>query len=201
MANAKADEFEYVGRTLAFAHKAMRAEFDARLAEVGGSLSTWVVLRGATHVPPRSQRELAAVLGLEGPTLVRHLDRLAADGLVERRPDSHDRRVTRVVVTAKGERLLARLVSVADANEAEVREVLSAAEYRALRRALRVLHEHYAALGDERRSEDDGADGVAGRAASRRVRRRGDSLRRAHEGLPRDGRPSGRSSRSVRAPR
>jgi MarR family transcriptional regulator for hemolysin len=199
--NTSDNEREYVGRTLALAHKAMRAEFDARLAEVGGSLSTWVVLRGASHVRPRSQRELAAVLGVEGPTLVRHLDRLAADGLIERRPDPHDRRVTRVVVTAKGRRLFDRLVGVAEANEAEVRDLLGATGYRAVRSALRLLHEHYATLGDERRSEDDDANGPGGRTENRRSARRGDPLRGAHQGVPRDGRAGGRPARSVRPTR
>jgi MarR family transcriptional regulator for hemolysin len=145
--------FDYVGRWMALAHKVMRAEFDARLSEAGGSLSTWIVLRGAHRDPALSQRELAEVLGVEGPTLVRHLDRLAAEGLIERRRDPHDRRVTRVEVTPKGVDLLERLVGVAEGAEGEVRRVLTPQDYEAVRRALRVLHGHFTTLAEERRAD------------------------------------------------
>ena len=40
-----------LGRQLAVTAKATRAEFDARLAEVGGSLTTFIVLRLASEAP------------------------------------------------------------------------------------------------------------------------------------------------------
>ncbi|MFD0387503.1 MarR family winged helix-turn-helix transcriptional regulator [Tistrella bauzanensis] len=46
----------------------------------------------STTSRPLTQRELADRLAIEAPTLVRLLDRLEADGLVERRPDGQDRR-------------------------------------------------------------------------------------------------------------
>jgi MarR family transcriptional regulator for hemolysin len=144
---------QYLGRWLAFAHKAMRAEFEARLAAEGGSLSTWIVLRNAHRDPPLSQRELAGALGVEGPTLVRHLDRMAAEGLVERRRDATDRRVARVVVTPAGAALLERLHAVAAGTEADVRELLGVEVHESVRDALQVLHAHFSELAEKRRAD------------------------------------------------
>ena len=63
-----------------------------------------MLLREARNADGASQRELAELMRIEPPTLVRHLDKLADEGLVERRPDPADRRVLRVVVTDGGAR-------------------------------------------------------------------------------------------------
>jgi MarR family transcriptional regulator for hemolysin len=47
------------------------------------------------------QTELAERLGIEGPTLVRLLDRLEDEGLVARRAATEDRRCKRVVLTER----------------------------------------------------------------------------------------------------
>ena len=48
------------------------------------------------------QRELAEIIGIEGPTLVRLLDQLCAAGLVERRPDPADGRAKALHITQAG---------------------------------------------------------------------------------------------------
>ena len=53
-----------------------------------------------------TQAELASLLDIEPMTLSRHLDRMEAAGLVERRPCPNDRRARRVVVTDKARALL-----------------------------------------------------------------------------------------------
>ena len=85
------EDGERFGRTLALAHKAMQECIDERMAEHGASLATWLVLHHAVEEPDLSQSHLAARLVIEAPTLVRHLDRLEADGLLERRRDARDR--------------------------------------------------------------------------------------------------------------
>src|SRR5438552_3441821 len=129
----------------------MREEFDAALGAVGGSLSTWIVLRHAQSGTLPSQRELAAALAIEGSTLVRHLDRLESAGLIERQRDRLDRRVTRVTVTAEGQRHLEAMTEVADRSEREVRRVLTRDEYRTVMGALAKLQAHADAHADERK--------------------------------------------------
>jgi MarR family transcriptional regulator for hemolysin len=131
---------ERLGRQLALTQKAVRAEFEDRLARVGGSLSTWILLDHALQEGQLSQSLLAQRMWIEGPTLVRHLDRLEGEGLVERRRDTSDRRVVLVSVTPAGKTLYKRLRTVADDMESMLTAALTDQEHRTLLRALRRLH-------------------------------------------------------------
>jgi len=90
-------------KRLAFLGKAIREAFSDLLAAHGCTMPTWTVLSEAHHTPGLSQVQLAAQIGIEGPTLARHLDKLSHEGLVERRRDPADRRIVRVALTPKGE--------------------------------------------------------------------------------------------------
>ena len=69
-----------------------RAFMDAKMRSLGVTHARWATLwwiAEAKH--PLNQKELARRIGIEGPTLVRQLDILERDGLVERVVD-RDRR-------------------------------------------------------------------------------------------------------------
>lgn len=137
-----------VGRQLSITAKTVRAWFDQHLADHGSSLTTWIVLSHAiaADAPGLSQRAMAEEMGIGGPALVRHIDRLEAEGLVERSRDPDDRRITRVTATAAGRRHHAELARVAADGDAEIRSVLDEHETAVLLRALQTLHDHFAAL-------------------------------------------------------
>jgi len=80
---------------------------------------------------------------IEPSTLVRHLDKLAEDGLVERRSDPHDRRVARVVVTDAGRSRLEQLHKVVHELDDELRSVLTAREIDVLGKALNRVHAYF----------------------------------------------------------
>jgi MarR family transcriptional regulator for hemolysin len=132
-----------LGRSLYLAHRAVHDELDRRLYEHGASVWNWVLLREAANADGASQRELADLMGIEPPTLVRHLDKLAEEGLVERQPDPGDRRVVRVVVTKAGRKRLAQLHGVVHEFDAELRDALPPRDVEVLRRALTRVHEHF----------------------------------------------------------
>src|SRR5256885_5507571 len=125
-----------IGRMLFLAHQAVHDELDHRLRERGASLWNWVLLREAANADGASQRELAQHMRIEPPTLVRHLDKLADEGLVERRPDPADRRVVRIAVTEKGLARLAQLHEVVHALDDELRGILTKRDIEVLSRAL-----------------------------------------------------------------
>src|SRR6266850_1680674 len=140
---------ERLGRNLAHAFKAMRECTDQRMAEHGASLATWLVLHHAVEEPDLSQSHLASRLAIEAPTLVRHLDKLEADGLLERRRDAHDRRVARIRVTEAGRKAETRLRAIADAMDAELRELLGA-DHAVVERGLQRIRDHSLAALAER---------------------------------------------------
>ena len=85
---------------------------------------------------------------IEPPSLVRQLDTLAAAGLVERRPDPGDRRVSRVHVTASGRRRLAQLNHVAAQFDEDLRAVLDPREIEVLGAALMRIHDQFGGATD-----------------------------------------------------
>ena len=91
-----------IGRLLYLTHRAVHDELDRRLQRARRQPLELGAAEEAANAEGASQRELASHMRIEPPTLVRHLDKLAEEGLVERRPDPDDRRVVRVVVTAAG---------------------------------------------------------------------------------------------------
>jgi len=64
------------------------------------------------HAEGLKQTELAEMLDLQPITLTRLVDRLCANGLIERRADPSDRRVKRLYLTAQARPLMDRLAAL-----------------------------------------------------------------------------------------
>jgi MarR family transcriptional regulator for hemolysin len=94
-----------IGLQLANTSKAVSRAFNDRLVDAGGSVPMWLILSSLKSNERRTQLELARAVGIEGPTLTRHLDGLEENGLVRRVRDGDDRRAVRVELTPEGERL------------------------------------------------------------------------------------------------
>lgn len=138
-----------LGRRLYLGQRAVADVLDRRLAAQGASLWNWVLLREAANADGSSQRELAGLMRIEPSTLVRHLDRLEADGYVERRPDPDDRRRLRVFVTRAGRARLKELHRVAQGVDTELRTLLTPDEVETLGNVLMRIHDHFTASARE----------------------------------------------------
>lgn len=101
-----------LGRQLNFAAKAARGYLEQHLSAAGSSFAVWTALFALKAKGPLIQRELAAMLNVEGPTLTRHLARMEAEGLIERRRTDTDRRAAVVDLTEAGEAMYARLSGI-----------------------------------------------------------------------------------------
>jgi MarR family transcriptional regulator for hemolysin len=134
---------ERLGKVLGITAKVSRERFDQILRAAGGSFPSYMVLTHAEAYPDLSQRQLADRLGIEGPTLVRHIDRLVADGLVRRVRDPNDRRVSRVELTALGTATADRLRAVADEADASLRLLFTPSELTTLYQLLYRIQDHY----------------------------------------------------------
>lgn len=93
-----------IGRLIARLARIWRRESDQALSDHGLSYATAIPLlvlsRQGENV---RQGVLADELGIEGPSLVRLIDLLQAEGLVERREDPSDRRAKTLHLTKAGE--------------------------------------------------------------------------------------------------
>jgi MarR family transcriptional regulator, transcriptional regulator for hemolysin len=127
-------------RRIVYLGKSLRQYFQDSLAEHGCTIPTWAVLNHAHRSPGLSQVQLAARIGIEGPTLARHLDRMCAQGLVERRRDISDRRFVRVELTELGRDRWAELKDVVNTMEERLTGPLSTAQIAALDAAIISIH-------------------------------------------------------------
>ena len=98
-----------VGFALHDAARLLRTCFDQRARELGTTRAQWAVLSRLQRCEGVKQHELAEALDLAPITLARLIDKLAAAGLVERRPDPADRRAHRLHLTVKALPALAGL--------------------------------------------------------------------------------------------
>jgi MarR family transcriptional regulator for hemolysin len=92
------------------AARASRQVLDRRLKHLGTTQSGWLAIaKIAKASEPMSQRALADLVGIEGPSMVATLDRLERDGLVERIASPTDRRVKLVRLTEAGQGVFAEV--------------------------------------------------------------------------------------------
>jgi MarR family transcriptional regulator for hemolysin len=98
-----------------------RRAVDKRLQPLGLTEATWLPLIHLSRVPtPPRQKDLAASLVLDGSSVVRLLDALAAAQLIERREESADRRAKVISLTARG-------MAIVDQAEAVAKDIRDAA--------------------------------------------------------------------------
>jgi MarR family transcriptional regulator, transcriptional regulator for hemolysin len=119
---------DYIGVVISDVARLLRTEFDRRVRKLGITRSQWLVLTRLHRNPGASHSELADMLEVETPTAGRMIDRLEANGWVERHSEPDDRRVKRVYLTAEAERVHKRIWRVAETTIDDALADLSAEE-------------------------------------------------------------------------
>lgn len=115
------DGQERFGMLLGQIARRWRLRLDARLTAFGLTEAQWMtLLQLARGGDGRTQKELAARVSVEGPTLVRTLDRLEQEGLVVRREAAMDRRAKTVHLTPKAVPILRLIENTAAVVRAEL---------------------------------------------------------------------------------
>ncbi|HEV2673001.1 MAG TPA: MarR family winged helix-turn-helix transcriptional regulator [Aliidongia sp.] len=125
-----------IGLLLAQTAKVVGQAFDDTLAAAGGSTSTWLVLLALMRGSHRTQRDLAAEVGVRGPTLTHHLNGMEQAGLLTRARRPDNRREHEVALTDGGRALFHRLRSAAAAHDVRLRQVFDPHELETLRALL-----------------------------------------------------------------
>jgi len=144
---------ENIGFQLSRLPRLWRAVIDERLAPLGLTQTRWVTLYHLWRLGDgQPQCDLARAIGVEAPSLVRTLDQLSEQGLVERRPCDQDRRTKRVYLTAAATPLLERIDDVVREARNEMLAGLDEAEVTTLADLLSRIEDNGLALqarGDE----------------------------------------------------
>jgi MarR family transcriptional regulator for hemolysin len=131
-----------IGRRLALTAKTVGTAFNSALSGEGGSVPAWLILSALKSGQWSTQLDLARSLGIEGPTLTRHLDNLERSGLVRRVASESDRRAVRVEITEAGEAAHQRMWSAVKSFNRRLVSGVGKEDLRELERILGRLEEN-----------------------------------------------------------
>ena len=127
---------KYVGYLLVQVMKLHRKLAETGLNDFGLHVGQELILLWLYEQDGMTQSELADVLGIEAATVTKVLQRMEAAGLVERRQDSDDARVSRVYLMPKSRQLIEPLRGLWAEVEQKTIKGLSEPEVILLRRLL-----------------------------------------------------------------
>jgi len=135
---------DYLAYLLARASHLISAEFHVVVRRARLPVLQWRVMAALADGQSTSIGEVAAIVLTPQSTLTRVAERMVRGGLLLRAPDTADRRITRIQLTAAGMKLARKLVRQASEHEATVLATVSAAEAATLKRILRRLIDRHA---------------------------------------------------------
>lgn len=131
----------YTPALLAQVSQLISGEFHVIVQTNGFEISDWRVLSTLADGKPISIGRLAQISVTKQPTVTRLLDRMEAQGYIERIPHESDRRVTLVRITPHGKKLVSSLIEQARLHEAQVLAPLGKTKTEELKATLRLLIE------------------------------------------------------------
>jgi MarR family transcriptional regulator, organic hydroperoxide resistance regulator len=135
-------EHESINFLLGVIGRRQRAQMNEALAANGIYAGQEMFLWHLWRQDGLTQSQLVERLCVQPPTVSKMLDRMERAGLVERRPDPDDSRVTRVYLTEQGRRSQSAVSEVWMSIEQRLTQGLSVEERLLLRRLLLQVHEN-----------------------------------------------------------
>ena len=141
-AEAGLEQRSQIGLRINVLARLMRARFDRKVASLGVTRSQWQMIVVVARKPGVTQKTIADALEISEASAGRLIDRLCADGMLERRERDDDRRARAVYITPRSEPLLAKLAEIAREGEDSVFAGFSAEELGRLEDYLDRLHDN-----------------------------------------------------------
>ena len=121
------------------AARALARRFDQALRPIGMTNGQFSLMVALNRPEPPGISAVASLLAMDRTTLTAALKPLWRRGLVRIKPDPADRRGRRMMLTAKGRKLLVRAVPIWKKTHAKVERLLREGEGDRLRNNLRAL--------------------------------------------------------------
>lgn len=119
----EASDYDYfrMTRAIVTAARRWRKVANDRVKPLEQTMARWETLFLVAFADGEvTQSELARLISVEGPTMVRMLDVLARDGLIERRQSETDARVTTNRITPAGTSVITEIMAVTNQLRSEV---------------------------------------------------------------------------------
>src|SRR4051812_27498731 len=123
--------------------------FEVRAAEIPLNLAQAKALVRLEKNEGVSQARLAELAEVDPMTMVRILDRMEAEGVLERRPDPADRRARCLYLTAKAKPILSEIWRLSEEIRAEIFADVSRAEREQFMTVLERLYSNISQLGTD----------------------------------------------------
>lgn len=117
--------------------------FAGKVAEKGVTVAEWALMRTLYEKPPTAPSRLAEQMGMTRGAITKLADRLIAKALVGREASVDDGRAQTLALTTRGSALVPELAALADRNDTEFFDCLSADERRTLEVLLRRMVERH----------------------------------------------------------
>jgi DNA-binding MarR family transcriptional regulator len=133
----------HLGFWLRYVSNYVSQAFALRLAANGVTAAEWVMMRALydhDRIPPS---RLASELGMTRGAITKLAQRLIGKSLIVRKADPDDGRAQTLALTSRGRKLLPAIAALADRNDAEFFDHLTADERRTLERILKRTVEHH----------------------------------------------------------
>ncbi len=134
---------EHLGFWLRTVSNHVSHAFAGKVAARGVTVAEWVVMRSLHGKDPMPPSRLAAEIGMTRGAITKLADRLIAKSLIVRKSSADDGRSQTLALTRRGTDLVPELAKLADRNDAEFFDHLSAEEKHRLKRLLQRLVERY----------------------------------------------------------
>ena len=122
------DDQHFIGYTITDVGRLLRTVFERRVRAFGLTRAQWLIIARLHRRPGLSQSEIADLLEIEKAPAGRLIERMEAKNWLQRRSDASDRRVNRLYLTSKANRLHTAIWPIAEATVDDALHDLSSAE-------------------------------------------------------------------------
>jgi DNA-binding MarR family transcriptional regulator len=122
------DDPHFIGYTITDVGRLLRTVFERRVRGFGLTRAQWLIIARLHRRPGLSQSEIADLLEIEKAPAGRLIERMEAKNWLQRRSDARDKRVNRLYLTSKANRLHAAIWPIAEATVQEALGGLSPQE-------------------------------------------------------------------------
>ena len=126
----------YISYALAAAHRKLHIELSDKLKALNVQVEAWRVLQSLRASKSITMRELAETVLMNPPTLTKLVDRMVADGLVQRQLSPHDQRRVQLALTDLGVSLSDEIVLHVDEQNDRIIAAIGSEKAQLLREAL-----------------------------------------------------------------